>query len=195
VLLEIYNKLMKNYYLLWGVLALVLVLGLLLINSGDTVDDTDDLNISTTTEEVITSPVSQTKSNVTLGKAQVTESFTNIFPQKGNFECLYEEVTPSRRTSNVIYFSDGKMRGEFRTVGGPSNIMLYDGKYLYTWAEGQSTGTMTYPKSISDFPPIVPKDIYQGKVLGSGLNNVSWDCHAWSKDSSLLVRPSYVKFQ
>lgn len=123
-----------------------------------------------------------------------TEVFTNIFPQRGSYECNYEEVTQSGRTTNTIYFADGKMRGEFRTLGGSSNIMVYDGTYMYVWVEGQSVGTMSRPRSISDFPAIVPKDFTTGTVLGSGINSASWSCHPWAKVSSFLQKPTYVKF-
>ena len=89
------------------------------------------------------------------------------------------------------------MRGEFRTStasGAISNIMVYDNSYLYTWIEGQTVGVRIQPKSLSDFPSIVPKDILESKVLGSGLSSVSWNCHAWSKVPALLTKPSYVKF-
>ncbi|MFZ2521892.1 MAG: hypothetical protein WAX44_02535 [Minisyncoccia bacterium] len=146
-----------------------------------------------------TSSVQKPSSNTGLSVKNTvsTEVFTNILPHKGNYECEYEEVTQSSRSSHNIYLSDGKMRGEFRTYsvsGGISNIMVYDGSRLYTWIEGQTVGTSMVPKSLSDFPSIIPKDILQSKILGSGLNSASWNCHAWSRVPSLLAKPSYVKF-
>ncbi len=71
--------------------------------------------------------------------------------------------------------------------------MVYDGVNLYTWSEGKTQGTVTQPKSLADFPAIIPRDLVAAKVLGSGLNSASWFCHAWSKDPSLLVKPAYLK--
>ncbi len=152
---------------------------------------------SSTTKAVGVNNKSSSSASGSVKNTVSTEVFTNILPHKGNYECEYEEVTQSSRSSHVVYLSDGKMRGEFRTSavsGGSSNIMVYDGTFLYTWIEGQTIGTKTQPKSLSDFPSIIPKDMLESKILGSGLNSASWDCHAWSKVPSLLVKPSYVKF-
>ncbi len=184
---------MRNYYL-WIAGAIVLiVLGYSLFKTPSNTEvavENADKTKTTTGADVVT----KTPGKVVSKATPKVETFTNIFPQKGSYKCVYEEVTPSRRTSNTIYFSDGKMRGEFRVLAGASNVMLYDGYYLYTWVEGQATGAVSIPKAIADFPPIVQKDIAAGKVLGSGLNNVSWDCNPWIKDASLLVKPTYLKF-
>jgi hypothetical protein len=183
---------MKNYYL-WILGGLVVVgLGLMLTKSPEGGSDLTIKNDDTTTTTTQTTNTTTKKATT---KPVVVEELTNIFPTRGSYECLYEEVTPSRRTTNVLYYSDGRLRGEFRVLNGSSNIMVYDGAYMYAWVEGQSTGSVSKPKSISDFPSIIPKDITSGKVLGSGLNNVSWDCHAWTKVPSMLVKPTYVKFQ
>lgn len=127
-----------------------------------------------------------------------TALVTNLFPQKGSYECKYEQATQTGRSSNTLYISNGKVRDEFRSMDSQGNgtlsMFVYDGTYLYSWVEGKSIGTITQPKSLKDIPVVVPTDIHEGKVLGSGINNVSWDCHAWSTVSSMLVRPTYVKF-
>ncbi len=165
--------------------------------------DTDILKTATTTTD--SSALGGTQgtggmksgSNVTVDKS-TTPLATNLFPQKGSFQCVYEQADKSGRSTNTVYIADGKMRAEFRSKDsqgfGTLSMMVYDGTYLYRWVEGQSSGTMTRPTSLSQIPVVVPTDIHEGKVLGSGVNNVSWDCHAWSKVSSMLTRPSYVKF-
>jgi hypothetical protein len=153
------------------------------------------INSETTTTQ--SQSVKKTTSSQTVPQSTKVESFTNILPQTGNYECNYEEVSQTSRSSHVIYLSGGKMRGEFRTStasGAMSNIMVYDGVNLYTWIEGQTVGTYMQPKSISDFPSIIPKNILEAKILGSGLNSASWSCHAWSKVPALLAKPVYVKF-
>lgn len=127
-----------------------------------------------------------------------TPLVTNLFPQKGSYECKYEQATQTGRSSNTVYIANGKMRGEFRSLDsqgfGTLNMMVYDGVYLYTWIEGKATGVRTQPKSVSEIPAVFPTDIHEGKVLGSGINNVSWECHAWATVSSMLSKPTYVKF-
>ncbi len=180
--------------LLWGAGAVVIIiLAVVLFGSNSKAPVTIEENTNLTPEETVKSTTSGTKV-VTSTPAPKVEEFTNIFPQKGNFKCVYEEVSPSKRSTHTMYFSDGKMRVESRTLSGSSNIMFYDGRYMYNWVEGQGTGTLSQPKAISDFPAIIPKDITSGKVLGSGLDSASWDCFAWAKDSSLVTKPSYVIF-
>lgn len=186
------NNNTKNYLL--GALAVLIVVVLVLVGSNNDSSVVTETGNNTTVATTTTTVPKTTTTPKTTTPAPKVETFTNIFPQRGNYKCTYEEVTPSTRSTNVLYFSDGKMRVEFRTLGGSSNIMVYDGMYMYNWVEGQGTGVMSRPTSISDFPAIIPKDITEGVVLGSGLNSASWDCHAWAKDTALVNKPSYVKF-
>jgi hypothetical protein len=129
--------------------------------------------------------------------AMPTPTFTNILPSAGNYNCIYNVTANGIKNVNTLYLADGKMRGEFRATNAQgislSNIMVYDGRFLYTWIEGQSKGTVSEPKSINDLPAIIPKDIVASRSLGSGLNNASWECHPWSKDSTMLMKPSYLR--
>lgn len=186
-----------NKNILWVVVAVVIIglvfwMGGSSKNSGSenssTATTTDSTNTKTEVKVPVSSkPVTNTVKNV---------SFTNILPRVGNYQCDYNSVTQQERITNTIYLSDGKMRGEFRSVtanGSISSMMVYDGSYLYVWTEGKTTGTVTQPKSISDFPTIIPKDILSSTSLGSGLNNASWSCHPWSVDKTMLAKPSYLK--
>lgn len=186
-----------NKNILWTVLAVVIIGLVFWLGSGsknvdnkniETATTTDSTNVKTGVKVPVSSkPVTNTVKNV---------SFTNILPRVGNYQCDYDSVTQQERTANTIYLSDGKMRAEFRTIkanGSIANIMVYDGSYLYVWTEGKSTGTVTQPKSISDFPTIIPKEILSSTSLGSGLNSASWSCHPWSVDKTMLAKPSYLK--
>ncbi len=184
--------------LLWGAVILVaVVLVVTILDEGDgSFNNTEN---ATTTGEVVTNILkSNTKTTTTSAPISgMKTSLGGIFNEKGSYQCDYEAVTPSVRTSNVIYVSDGKMRGEFRTYEtglSKSTLVVYDGAYLYVWTEGMSVGKISQPKTLAELPGIIPEDVSSGKVLGSGLNNVSWSCHPWSKVSSLLVKPSYVTF-
>ncbi|MDO8482160.1 MAG: hypothetical protein Q7S75_03735 [bacterium] len=124
-------------------------------------------------------------------------SFRSIFTQTGNHQCSYEQVATTGRSSSVIYIADGKMRGEFRTTSGgvnDANLMIYDGGFLYSWKEGATTGKKSSIKSMAELPEAIPNDLTSGASFGVSLDNVSWDCHDWAKDSKMLVVPTYVKF-
>ncbi|MBA3733221.1 hypothetical protein H0W91_02500 [Patescibacteria group bacterium] len=179
---------MKNIY--WGILAVVvIVLGIWWFNSRG--HDADEVNNVNTVASSTTSNTTNTTSTLK------PTTFKGLLSQNGNFECKYEEVDPKFRSTNVIYLSGGKMRGEFRTstsTGTVANIALYDGRYLYVWREGASTGVRTEPKTISELPSVIPADITSAAIFGTSPKNVSWDCHPWSTDASILVKPSYVKF-
>jgi hypothetical protein len=72
--------------------------------------------------------------------------------------------------------------------------MVYNGGVLYVWQEGAKTGSKSTLSAASDLPVVLPTDLTSGKVIGSGLNSVGWDCHDWNKDPTLLEPPSYIKF-
>lgn len=177
---------MKN--IVWGVIAiLVIVLGVWMYKSRDTPSEAVVSDTTTTTDTTTTGGTSSTG----------TQTFKSLFSEKGNFICVYEQVDPKYRSTNTIYLSDGKMRAEFRTsssTGSLANLMVYDGMNLYVWKEGMTVGVRTQPRSVSELPSVIPTDITSAAVLGTSPKNVSYDCHAWSKDASLLVKPAYVKF-
>jgi hypothetical protein len=98
----------------------------------------------------------------------------------------------------VIYLSGGKLRAEFRTISGnvtAANLSIYDGHYLYSWKEGQSTGTKTGVTSLSQLPAAIPANLTSGKIYGNTYESVGWKCHAWIANNSILVPPSYVSFR
>ncbi len=154
----------------------------------------DRVVVGTSTEEVKNSTSSVTTKNTTT-KPVTLKSILSI---KGSYECKYEQVSQTQTSTNSIYLADNKLRAEFRTrySTGKSTLtmMVYDGRYLYVWTEGMSTGIRTEPKSISELPEVIPEDITSGRVLGTNSNSVSYDCHAWSKVGSMLAKPTYVKF-
>jgi hypothetical protein len=150
---------------------------------------------STTTEEVKTVKNSTSGTVTNTSKPATLKSVLSI---NGSHECRYEQVSQSQTSTNLIYIADNKLRAEFRTKFSSGNstltMMVYDGQYMYVWTEGMATGIKTQPKSIADLPDVIPQDITSGKILGTSSNSVSYDCHAWSKVGSMLVKPSYVKF-
>ncbi len=162
-------------------------------NNSENIKDTNKTDVETTDSTSVKNTVAPKTTNIVK-----TETFTNVLPKVGNYECNYETVTQSMVNTNTVYLSDGKMRAEFRSQASSgvvtSSAVVYDGTYLYTWTEGQPVGTVSRPKSISDFPVVIPRDLVESKSLGSGVNSASWSCHPWSKNPSMLVKPSYVKF-
>ncbi len=140
---------------------------------------------------------SQNTTGTNTGVIGMKSTLGGIFDDPGNYQCDYNQVSQQSRSTNVVYISGGKLRAEFRTQTATSttlSLAFYDGTYLYVWEEGKSTGVRTQPRTISDLPKAIPEDITSGRILGSGLSSVSWDCHDWLKDPAKLVKPTYVKF-
>lgn len=190
---------MKNNLLLGAFILSIVIIGGVLLSMGPKSEVVS--NTATTTDSTKSNTVSKTPVKTTTTTPAPVEgmktSLGGIFAEKGNYQCNYESVSPQSRTSNVVYVSDGKMRGEFRTIeasASKATLVVYDGSNLYVWTEGYSTGTMSQPKTIAELPGIIPEDVSSGRILGTSANNVSWNCFPWSKDASKLVKPSYVKF-
>lgn len=150
---------------------------------------------ATSTEEQPAKPAAT--GGTTAGAVKKPTVYKSLITYGGSHRCDYEQVTTSRRTSGVVYVADGKMRAELRTRStslDARSIVVYDGRYLYSWTEGKSTGTKTQPSSISQLPLILPADLSSKTVLGTADNNVSWTCYDWVKDAKLLAPPTYVTF-
>jgi hypothetical protein len=127
-----------------------------------------------------------------------TQTYASLITQQGSYQCDYDQVAATGQSHNVIYISGGKLRAEFRTISGnvtAANLSVYDGHYLYSWKEGQSTGTKTGITSLSQLPAAIPANLTSGKIYGSTYESVGWKCHAWIADKSILAPPSYVSFR
>lgn len=152
-------------------------------------------DIATTTSASITEkPRTPTTPPTSAGSGN---TYTSLLTQSGSYLCDYNQVQSAGQMHNQIYIYGGKLRGEFRTITGeptPTNLVLYDGHYLYTWSEGASSGTRTVLTSLSQLPLVIPKDLTGGSIHGTAYESVGWDCHFWMTDTKLFVPPSYVKF-
>lgn len=181
--------------MLAGGVVVVLALSLLLYR------DLEDIQQTTPTSVTI---LNNTKSPSTVPSTPTTEkgvpnasTYHSLLTQKGSYECDYSQVQSDGQSNNVIYISDGRLRGEFRKLSGntsQANLMVYDGHYLYQWAEGQTKGTRTVLSALSQLPLVIPRDLTSGGIYGDSYQSVGWDCHSWIPVKSLLAPPSYVTF-
>ena len=188
---------MKQSTWIWiaFVAAALIIAGVLIYASkGSEMENALSQNTTAAADTNTSSVGNTSKTGSTVG---MKSTLGGIFDETGNYQCDYDQVSAQSRSTNVIYISNGKLRGEFRTITpalSTNSIFLYDGSYLYSWTEGKSTGKVAQPKTIKDLPSLIPEDITSGRILGSGLNSVGWNCHAWSLDKSKLVKPAYVVF-
>ncbi len=157
---------------------------------------TPAVGTSTTATTTATSTATTVPATTAPATVATKSAFKSIFTQSGNHECTYQQVGASTQTTSVIYISDGKMRGEFRTTGTvtSSNLMIYNGGYLYSWVEGTTVGKKTSINSLADLPAVIPQDLTSGAIYGTASDSVGWDCQDWLTDNSIFVIPTYVKF-
>lgn len=185
---------MKQSTIVAGIIALLaIVFGLWYFMSPATTTD-DQMMATTTTTTTGTTGTNTT--GTTPKKTPVT--FKSIFAQTANTQCDYAQTDTNSNGASVIYISGGKMHGEFRAdINGAktASIMIYNGGYLYSWKEGATVGTKASIKSLADLPAVIPTDLTSGAILGTGSENVSWNCHAWNTDPKMFVLPTYVTFK
>lgn len=183
---------MNTKALLWIVSIILVIIGGILLIGRNYPSNGGEYSSATSTE-------SGTAGQNPAGKnTGMKTTLGGIFDIEGNYQCDYDQVSLQSRSTDVIYISDGKLRGEFRTktaTTSTNDIVLYDGSNLYVWTEGKATGKVSVPKTIKDLPSIIPEDITSGRILGSGLNSVGWNCHVWSLVASKLVKPTNVTFR
>lgn len=189
---------MNKNALVWIIILVVVGFGIWYASSSNTGQNNPvSQEAATTTTNVTTTTA--TGSSGTNKVVTNPNTFHSIFEQSGTHQCTYEQVGgTSEKASSVIDIADGKMRGEFRTTDTSGNtkatLMIYSGGTLYSWQEGMTTGTKSTIKTVADLPQVIPADLTSASVLGGSSQNVGWDCHAWLKDPSVFVVPSYVKF-
>ncbi|MBP9669515.1 MAG: hypothetical protein KBE09_04475 [Candidatus Pacebacteria bacterium] len=166
----------------------------------------EPVSVATTTlVEATSSPETGPAPKSTAAKKPASTPTTSPVPPlrdvisgMGNTTCSYERVSGNVRSSDTLYISNGKIRGEFRTTTSgvsKNTISYYDGSALYTWTEGTALGTKSSVRSAADIAMLIPANLTQGVVLGTALNNVSWDCHTWKVDATLLGTPKGVTFK
>ncbi len=179
-----------------GVIAVIALVAWFFSTSSSTIPGTSTSTVPTTTAQAV--PSTKTTKPVTKGIPNSQTTYKSLLTQTGSYQCDYSGVQATGQTSNVIYLYDGKMRGEFRTThqdgSAEANLFVYDGRYMYQWKEGSSSGTRTVLTSLSQLPLIIPKDLTSGAIVGDSYKSVGWLCHTWLTNKALLVPPSYVTF-
>ena len=178
---------MNQKTLTWGVVIVLVALGIWYFASSGTAGITQGETATTTTGTTGT-PV---------GTPAASSTFRSIFTQSGNHQCDYSQSNSTGQSTSVIYLADGKMRGEFRSTmsgGSTASLMIYTGGYLYSWKEGATTGKKSSIRALSDLPDVIPQDLTSGAIFGTASDSVGWNCHSWLKDVKLFTIPSYVTF-
>jgi hypothetical protein len=200
----------KSMYTVYGLIALGcvvlgLLVGYLMFASPQTTSVTTLETVATTSPATTTATTSATAAP-TKPKAVTTPAASQGTPSvearkallaAGNTQCTYEQISGNNRSTNTLFLSGGKARGEFRTsISGDNRgtIMVYDGSYIYTWTEGMATGQKTTLRAVSDVAKLIPNDTSLAMILGKSTDGVGWNCHPWIVDASKLSAPSYIAF-
>lgn len=112
--------------------------------------------------------------------------------------CQVSYAGENSQSQGTVYVADGKFRGDFvittdgRSIG---SHMYTDGKYTYTWLDGQTTG---YKVAINAAQQqTTPSQTAPNQTAQQGLNpstKYNYDCSNWSVDQSKFALPDSVSF-
>lgn len=187
-----------------GVIGFVLLLGFLMFRN-TSVQEMAQNNSATSTEKVATSttggatqsqkkPVTATQP---IAQSTPAAEARKILTAAGNTQCIYEQIAGGARSTNKLFLSGGKARGEFYTFADGNSkgtIMVYDGANIYTWTEGFGNGQKTTLKAVSDIARLIPNNTSLAMILGKSADGIGWNCFPWIVDASKLAPPTYIKF-
>lgn len=179
------------------VVVVIVIIAIWMLSSSSSAPLGDETSMATTSDTMNGGETGSTGGSMDTSASASQQTFRSLLTQTGNHECLYA-LASNTQSHHVVQISDGKMYGEFRTTDASgkaiNSLMVYDGRYLYAWVEGKTTGTKTILASLDQLPEALPSDLTSGAIFGSADQNVSWDCHAWIPDTAKLAPPTYVKF-
>ncbi|MCL4366934.1 hypothetical protein M1563_02085 [Patescibacteria group bacterium] len=106
--------------------------------------------------------------------------------------CTYSNNSDNSSMSGTAYVAGGKMRGDFSTSTGTSNMsghVIVDGNNSYIWTDGSTTGfKMTINQTV---PTTTPSPSNQTANLNQ---QVTYSCSAWTEDSSKFNLPTDINF-
>ena len=120
-----------------------------------------------------------------------------IFSESGSYECKFEKTVSNIKTSNTAYFSNAKMSFESKVTTGKNSTTtrgVYDGNIVHIWVEGNKNGIKIQPKTIKDFPSVIPEEVLNGSIINGVTGASGWKCGSWNVDSLKLSLPSNVIF-
>lgn len=121
-------------------------------------------------------------------------SFADVLARGGNYECTFTSTDPDSESSGVIYVSDKRIRGDFKSMVEKSGLvassMIVDGKAVYTWSDATPLGIKI---------PIVSSEDGSNQVTDSFNSenknaSVDYECKSWKVDETMFVPPSGIQF-
>ncbi len=130
--------------------------------------------------------------SVTLpAKVVGNNSIPYLLGLKEPFICTIETTNLSVRRSGTMYVADGKMRVDFSGYANglfTKTSMIDDGKYLYVWADGASTGLKLLAASSASGSAIAS---HGGIDLATPF---TFACASWATDARVFAPPTSVSF-
>lgn len=109
-------------------------------------------------------------------------------------KCTFSESNDISSSSGTVYFSKGKMRGDFEAVTKAQGIkvishMVVDGDTSYVWTENPKQG---FKMGISEMEGTQgSSNTSQSVDINQELD---YDCDSWSPDSSKFELPTDITF-
>ncbi|HYM65324.1 MAG TPA: hypothetical protein VES68_02475 [Candidatus Sulfotelmatobacter sp.] len=132
------------------------------------------------------------KPTTTTNSAQQT--LKDLLSSKNPVKCTYSTDVSGAKISGVVYVANGKVRGDFTTTSGKTEItghMATDAKYMYSWTEGSKQGYKFSLDSMTNPKPTTTTNQNKAPDLNQKFN---YSCSPWTLDSKMLELPTDVTF-
>jgi hypothetical protein len=121
-------------------------------------------------------------------------SMKDIMMSGKSQKCEVDTSTASVKSQGTIYFSNGKMRGDFTsTVNGKTETshMINDGAEVYTWVDGMAMAVKMAANAFEDNKPTATSQSHQAVDPNA---KYEYHCSAWAVDSSMFSPPKNMNF-
>ena len=124
-------------------------------------------------------------------------SLKDLMASGGSQKCTFAFEDEASRSSGVVYFANGKMRGDYESlakVQGETmeSHSISDGEYMYSWSSAMSQGMKV---KFADFAAGDAGAPESGRQSAVGYDQkMDYDCGAWGADASVFVPPASVEF-
>ncbi len=129
--------------------------------------------------------------------AQTAEgTLKSLLAMGQSVQCTFSTTNEGAKSDGTVYVSNGKMRGDFKTVSDKMNVnnhMIVDGQYSYVWSDQSKQGMkMELKKEETSSPTGAPAN---GQQNGPNLNEkVNYTCKPWSANAEMFALPSGITF-
>ncbi len=143
-----------------------------------------------------------TQSTTSTDNAGPKTSLAKLILAGGNQKCTFvQDITAGQtptHSEGTVYLSSGRVRGDFKTAvtdGAAKGQtleahMIQDAGFVYTWATTPAS-TQGIKSPVPDLAKLSPTD----KANSGYVQELNYNCSAWTVDASVFTLPTTVTFK